>query len=128
MELRAIAAVGLGAAIGGILRYVLSQLIVQRFGSALPYATLFINVSGSILIGGLFEVVHMRGGAAPNLTWLFAAVGILGGYTTFSTFSFETVALLGSNAVLGVAYACGSVLLGCTGAWAGMALTRIALR
>jgi CrcB protein len=128
MELRAIIAVGLGAAIGGILRYALSQLIVQRFGAGFPFATLFINVTGSVLIGVLFEAVHVRASGAPGLTWLFAAVGILGGYTTFSTFSFETVALLASNAALGIAYAGGSVLLGCAGAWAGMALIRLALR
>ena len=77
-ELRAVVAVGGGAAIGGILRFLATQAVVGRFGaSAAPYATAFINVSGSFLIGVVIELAQARADFSP-LVRLFAATGVLG--------------------------------------------------
>jgi CrcB protein len=125
---RALLAVALGAAAGGVLRFVVSELFVQRFGAGFPYGTLFINVSGSFLIGVVAGLVETRAlGFGPQVR-LFAATGVLGGYTTFSTFSLEAIALLGESVVPAFFYIVGSVLLGCAGAFAGLVLTRLALR
>ncbi len=87
--------VGLGGALGSILRFWISGLVAQNSGETFPLGTLVVNVSGSFLIG-LFAAL-----ADPNGRWLvsptarlFVMVGICGGYTTFSSFSLQTLALL----------------------------------
>jgi len=124
-ELRAIAAVGAGAAIGGILRFLATQVVVGRFGAnTAPYATVFINVSGSFLIGVVIELAQTRADFSP-LVRLFAATGILGGYTTFSTFSFEALALAGGGLLWETfLYVFGSVALGIGAAFGGIAAAR----
>ena len=87
IDVRVIAAVGVGAALGGIFRLLVTQLVVARAGAGFGfYATLFINVSGSFLIGIVIEMAQTRANVSP-LWRYFIATGILGGYTTFSTFS-----------------------------------------
>jgi CrcB protein len=122
---RAIAAVAAGAALGGVLRLLITQFVLSRYGLGTGhYATLFINVSGSFLIGVVIEVLHSRAGADP-LWRLFLATGILGGYTTFSTFSLEVLTLWTAGFALQSAlYLIGSVVLGVAGAIAGMAAAR----
>ena len=122
---RAIVAVAAGAAIGGVLRYVVGQLFVQRFGPGFPYGTLFINVSGSFLIGIVAELAATRAlGSGPWLR-VFAATGLIGGYTTFSAFSLESLTLLGEGSMLlSMAYMVGSVVLGVLAAFGGQVLTR----
>lgn len=124
-ELRAVAAVAAGAALGGVLRLLITQWVLGRFGPGTGhYATLFINVSGSFLIGVVLEVAASRAGIDP--VWrLFLATGILGGYTTFSTYSYETLALWGTGQALSVlAYAAGSVVLGIGASAAGITAVR----
>lgn len=87
--------VGLGGFLGANTRYWLGEWIQSRTGPAFPWATLAINVSGSFILG-LFMAAATRNfsvTAPPALRLLFA-VGFLGAYTTFSTFTFETLALL----------------------------------
>lgn len=82
----------IGAGIGGALRHGVNVLSLSLFGMCFPYGTLFINVIGSALMGvviGLFAGSHLSG----QDTRLFLTTGILGGFTTFSTFSLETVTL-----------------------------------
>lgn len=122
---RAIAAVAVGAALGGVLRLLLTQFVLGRFGPGFGhYATLFINVSGSFVIGIVIEAAQSRPHVDP-LWRLFLATGILGGYTTFSTFSYEALSLwtagLGLQSVL---YVAGSVVLGILGAVGGIATAR----
>jgi CrcB protein len=124
-ELRTVLAVGLGAALGGIGRLLLTQFVVARGGlSTAPYATMFINVSGSFLIGVIIELAQRRAGIPPVWRY-FLATGVLGGYTTFSTFSFEALSYwaggLQLNAVL---YVMGSVVLGIAAAVAGIFAAR----
>ena len=127
MDLRAFALVGLGAAIGGMARFAVAFVVSARFGAAqLPYATLFINVSGSFLIGIVIEASLGKAGLDP-LWRAFLATGILGGYTTFSTFSFEALALgTGGFPAAAIAYVCASVGLGIAAAYAGMQVARSA--
>ena len=125
MNIREMAVVGGGAAIGGVLRLIVTQSVVLRLGSACaPYATLLINVSGSFLIGMVLGAAQARPEIHP-LWRYFLATGILGGYTTFSTFSFEALALGSSGAIsLAAAYIIASIVLGILGAFLGLLASR----
>src|SRR5579862_8529567 len=84
--------VGGGGFIGANLRYWVGGWIQNRLGATFPWHTLIINVSGSIVIGLLLGLVVALDW---NPNWrLFGAIGILGGYTTYSSFAYEAVALL----------------------------------
>lgn len=83
----------LGGGIGSALRYWLSGSVYRFAKPTFPYGTLVVNVSGCFLIGFLMAVFEERFVVQPLLR-LFLTIGILGGFTTFSTFSFETVELL----------------------------------
>jgi CrcB protein len=125
IDLRTILAVGVGAAIGGIGRLLVTQLVVARAGAgAAPWATMFINVSGSFLIGIVIELATSRAGLPPIWRY-FLATGILGGYTTFSTFSFEALSYwTGGLTLTALFYVVGSVLLGIGAAFAGILTAR----
>jgi len=126
---RGIIAVALGAAIGGVLRYVIGQFFLQRLGPGFPYGTLFINVSGCFLIGIIAELVATRAFGVTTTVRLFATTGILGGYTTFSTFSLDAITLFGEGAqLLSLVYMAGSVILGFFASYAGLIVARIAVR
>ena len=84
----------LGSILGGVARYFLSGVIARRLGETFPWGTLFINVSGALLIGifgGLAE--HKSSAMASPDPWLFAVTGFLGSYTTVSSFSLQTLSL-----------------------------------
>jgi CrcB protein len=117
--------VGIGGFLGANARYLLGSWIAQRYGTSFPYGTLVINVSGSFIIGFFLVLISERFVLHPN--WrLFFAVGFLGAYTTFSTFSFESLALIqGGSWLLGLANVIGSVLLGLVAALIGMAVARL---
>jgi CrcB protein len=119
-------AVLVGGGIGSVIRYVLTFAIAQRLGPGFPWWTFVINVTGSFVIGVVAEITQTRVFAGTPLLRVFLMTGVLGGYTTFSTFSYDTLTLIGERApwVLPVAYAAGSVLLGVAAAFAGVALVR----
>jgi len=128
IELRSVAAVAIGAAFGGVLRYLVGQLFLQRFGPGFPYGTLFINVSGSVLIGVVAQLSATRAfGMTPFLRVLLAT-GVLGGYTTFSTFSLDAMTLLEEGVLPALLYVGSSVVLGFLGATVGVVLARLAAR
>ncbi|HVA58597.1 MAG TPA: fluoride efflux transporter CrcB [Gemmatimonadaceae bacterium] len=88
-----VAYVAVGAAAGGAMRYLATVYVQGRAGPGFPVATLLINVSGSLLLG--FLVAYLAETAAVNpQVGLLLTSGVCGGYTTFSTFSYETFALL----------------------------------
>ncbi len=84
--------IGLGGAIGTVLRYMMGGLDYRFSSGVFPISTLVVNVTGSLAIGFLWGVVD-RFAISPNIR-LFIFIGILGGYTTFSTFSLETFNLI----------------------------------
>jgi len=104
--------VALGGIVGANARYVVSNLAAARWGVAFPYGTLLINISGSALLGFLLGALPSDAGG-----WrLLLATGFCGGYTTFSTFAFETMALAERAGRRGaLANAVGSTVL-CVGA------------
>jgi CrcB protein len=117
--------VGLGGFLGANARYILGGWVAERFGMSFPYGTLVINVTGSLVLGFFLALTAERLVVHPN--WrLFFAIGFLGAYTTFSTFSYESVALRHDRSwLLGVTNLAGSVLLGLIAVVAGIALARL---
>ncbi|HET7923777.1 MAG TPA: fluoride efflux transporter CrcB [Rhodanobacteraceae bacterium] len=105
--------VALGGALGSVARYAFSGIAVRWLGADFPYGTLFVNVTGSFAIGLLAALVASDGrplvGADARA---FLLVGVLGGFTTFSSFSLETLNLARSGALgLAVLNVAGSVVL-----------------
>jgi CrcB protein len=111
-----------GAGLGGLARYAAGTWIMARYGGRFPLGTFVINVTGSFLIGLLMALFSERFQPHPN--WrLFLVVGILGGYTTFSSFEYETFQSIRDGARwMGILYMTGSVLLGYFGVWLGATL------
>jgi fluoride exporter len=116
--------VALGSAIGGVSRYLLGGLVQRVLDTAFPAGTLLINVSGSFLLGAIIRYAFETSSLTPELR-AFLTIGFCGGYTTFSTFSYETVALLedGEWARAGI-YIAASVVLSLIGTFLGFALAR----
>src|SRR5215467_2874412 len=114
----------IGGGIGASLRHGFNIAFARLLGTAFPYATLFENVSGSIVMGILVAIFAFRSGI-PHHWQLFLTTGVLGGYTTFSTFSLD-VALLYERGQVGLAalYVLLSVVLSIGGLFAGLALVR----
>ncbi|HXD46417.1 MAG TPA: fluoride efflux transporter CrcB [Pseudolabrys sp.] len=114
----------LGGGLGAALRHGINIGVARLFGGGFPYATFFINVSGSFVMGLIAAWFAFKGDASQH--WrLFLTTGILGGYTTFSTFSLDA-ALLYERGQLALAatYVIGSVVLGIVGLFAGLAIVR----
>ncbi len=110
----------LGGGIGAVLRYWMQGLIYSRTGADFPYGTLVVNVLGCFIIGLLMISLEERFLAMPSLR-LFLTIGILGGFTTFSSFSYETLALFREGEMLRALLNVGSSVFACLGAtWVGM--------
>ena len=116
--------IGMGGFVGANLRYLVQGWAAERWGSHFPFGTLLANVSGAFVLAFFLTLVTERVALAPH--WrLFLAVGMLGGYTTFSSLAFETLTLTGAGFWLhGVANVVGSLLLGLLAALLGSALAR----
>jgi len=127
MELSLVLYVGLGGALGSVSRYALTYAIQSRLVSPFPVATLLINVSGSLLLGFVMRYAADSTSLSAE-TRLLLTTGFCGGYTTFSTFSYEAVALLedGEWGRAGV-YIGLSLLLSLTAVLLGFALARQAI-
>ena len=112
-----------GAGLGGLARYVAGTWIMTKYGGRFPLGTFVINITGSFLIGVLMTLLTERMHPHPN--WrLFLVVGVLGGYTTFSSFEYESFQAVRDGARwMGLLYMGGSVLLGYCGVWLGTLLT-----
>jgi fluoride exporter len=118
--------VALGGAIGSVARWATAFVITQQVGPAFPWGTLTINVAGSFLIGVIGELARTASlGVTPDVR-TFLVIGCLGGFTTFSSFSFEMLELFQRGALTpAVLYAGGSVVLGLAAAWAGFSVARL---
>lgn len=113
--------IAVGGAIGTLLRYQINLFFTARLGEAMPWGTIFINISGSFVIG-LFAALTEVGGRLPVPPEIraFMLVGLCGGYTTFSSFSLQTLTLIQSGQII---RAIGNVVLSVTicllAVWAG---------
>lgn len=115
--------IGLGSVLGASARYAITTWVANRIGVEFPYGTLLVNLSGSFLLAVLLTAGSARLGIGDEAR-LLAGTGFFGAYTTYSTFAWETVALLrrgqtvaalvniGGNVILGIAAAAAGILLG----------------
>jgi len=119
--------IGLGGALGSMLRFGLGSLIdtnVQKTGYIFPWGTIVVNITGCFVIGFIFTISTGEGRLLLSpLTRNFITIGILGGYTTFSSFSWQTLTLAQSGQMWGaVANVLLSVVLCLVGVWLGAML------
>lgn len=116
-------AVALGGAIGSLLRYLMTGWM-QPVSSAFPWGIFIVNVSGGFVMGLIVELGALKFSFAPELR-AFMTVGILGGYTTFSTFSLDSALLIERGAYgSAAAYVVGSTVLSILALFAGMWMVR----
>lgn len=120
MTIKEIALIFIGGGSGSLVRYILSKLIVPAYGAHFPLATLVVNILAGLVLGIFLGVISSKPVYSPDLQ-LFIAVGFCGGFSTFSTFSYETLQLLRTGqVVLALLNIFLSVLL-CLGAtWLGL--------
>lgn len=121
--------VAAGGAIGSVARYGLG-LAAGRWApnASWPIGTFVANVVGGLLMGLLVGWLAFRGGAQQEAVRLFAAVGVLGGFTTFSSYSLEAVQMIERREIgLAAAYVVGSVVLAITALFVGLMIARRAL-
>ncbi len=124
MNLGILLAVALGGAFGSLLRYGVASAIPSPASAGFPWGILVVNVTGGFLMGVIVELGALKFSLAPELR-AFLTIGILGGYTTFSTFSLDSVLLLQRGAYASAAlYIGGSVLLSITALFGGLTLVR----
>ncbi|MEV4606314.1 fluoride efflux transporter CrcB [Neorhizobium sp. LMR1-1-1.1] len=117
----------LGGAIGSVLRYLVGVFSVRWFGPAFPWGTLTVNVIGSFIIGLSVEMIARRFDASMELR-VFIVTGIIGGFTTWSSFSLDTMVLFERGAITAAAaYVIGSLVVSFAAVFAGLALGRAML-
>jgi len=116
--------IGIGSFFGGSSRYVLSQLVQSKFLSTYPFGTFTVNILGCLIIGIVFGLTD-RFNLSPE--WrLFLATGFCGGFTTFSSFSFETMAMLRQGQFLySLTYVATSIIFGLIAVYLGMLLLKL---
>lgn len=116
--------VALGGALGSVCRFLLGPAIQRALGATFPFGTLFINVTGSFILGIVAGLAIEGGSVSPNAR-AFLAIGFCGGFTTFSAFSLETIVLLeGGQVARGTAYVMASVVCSVLAAWLGILAAR----
>ena len=116
--------IGIGGAIGSILRYLTSILVERFYSSIFPLATLSVNVLGCLLIGIIMGLLEKKQLADSSIKWLFVT-GFCGGYTTFSTFGFDNVSLLqNQHSGLAFLYIATSVIVGLFAGWLVLLLVK----
>lgn len=118
-------AVAAGGALGAVARHLTGLAALRLLGPHFPWGTLTVNILGSFLMGALIGALALRGHASPLLR-AFLAVGVLGGFTTFSSFSLDAVTLIERRAHLAaLGYVLASVLLSIAALIAGLRLIRL---
>lgn len=117
--------VAVGGALGAVMRYLTGIAAGRTLGVTFPYGTLIANIAGGLAMGLLVGVLALRGGADQERWRLFIGVGVLGGYTTFSSFSLETARMVAAKDWLqALGYSVGSVIACVTAVFLGMFLMR----
>lgn len=116
--------VALGSALGGVSRFLLGAFIQQRSGTAFPTGTLLVNITGSLLLGFLLQYTLSTPGVSPEVRALLTT-GFCGGYTTFSTFTYETMMLIEDGDLTRAGtYVVLSVIVSLIGAYLGIVMAR----
>jgi CrcB protein len=111
MNIKLLFFIGSGSFLGGVFRYVLSLLIQQKNTTCFPLSTFFVNIFGCFFIGLVYSW-SVKGQISEDMR-LFLATGILGGFTTFSAFSYETMSLLRQGQTnIAVLYIVASIIIG----------------
>ena len=119
-----IALVAAGGAIGSVFRYLVGVWSVRLAGANFPWGTLAVNVAGSFMIGFLVELVARRLNASMEMR-LFLVTGVLGGFTTFSSFSLDAISLFERGTLgLSAVYVLASLVVSIAAVFAGLALGR----
>ena len=122
-----IVAIALGGALGSVGRFLLAGWIGRQMGANFPWGTLAVNVIGGLAVGLLFELMAQSWSVSPAIR-AFLIVGVLGGFTTFSAFSLETVLLFERGELpAAMAYIVASVVLSVGAVWCGLRLMRLLL-
>ncbi len=117
-------AIGTGSFIGGVLRYLLSQLVQTKFLSTFPFGTLTVNIIGCFLIGLVFGLTDR--GTLTQEWRLFLATGVLGGFTTFSAFSIESLSLFRDGQFFyATVYISSTVVVGIIATFIGFAIIKL---
>jgi CrcB protein len=113
-----------GGGLGAVARYLLQGAVYRFTGTGFPYGTIVVNVLGCFTIGLLMSSMEERFLASPSLR-IFLTIGILGGFTTFSSFSYETMALIREGNFLSGGLNIIASVVTCLGAtWLGLGLGR----
>jgi CrcB protein len=116
-------AIALGGAIGSVARYLLSTFVLRMSGTLFPLGTFVVNVIGCLVFGAIAGATTQRVELTPA-TRLFLLTGILGGFTTFSSYAFESFVLVRDGQILWAAMnVAGQVVAGLAGMWAGYVIT-----
>jgi CrcB protein len=116
--------IALGSAIGGVARYLVDGTVQRILSTTFPAGTLLINITGSFLLGMIVRYGVETATLTPEMRALLT-IGLCGGYTTFSTFTYETATLLESGEWIRAGlYVAGSIVLSLLGVFAGFALAR----
>jgi CrcB protein len=118
----------LGAGLGGAFRLGINELVARLLGVEFPFGTLIINILGAFIMGLLTEYFAFRGGMSQEMR-LFLTTGVLGGFTTFSTFALESVALWQRGQwTPAIAYVGLSVFLSIGALMGGLAIVRLIIQ
>jgi CrcB protein len=125
--MRIVLAVAVGGAIGSAARYLLAGAIQRAIGAEYPWGIMAVNVIGCAIMGALAEAMALKWSFGPELR-AFLTVGILGGFTTFSSFALDTATLASRGSLTApLGYVIGSVVLSIAGFYAALYLVRQAL-
>ncbi len=124
MQFGVLLSVALGGAIGSLLRYFVASAIQTPATAGFPWGIFLVNISGGFIMGVVVEMAALKMQFSPEIR-AFLTVGILGGYTTFSTFSLDSVLLLQRGAYASAAlYIVGSAVLSIAALFAGLFVVR----
>ena len=122
--LRQILLVAIGGAVGSVARHLVGVASLRLFGPAFPFGTLIVNLVGAFVMGVFVELLARRFGASNDLR-LLIATGVLGGFTTFSSFALDTAALWERGEVISsFVYVATTLVLGLAALFLGLGLAR----
>ena len=115
---------GLGGFIGTCCRYLTNRLYLTYFKTSLPIATFTVNILGCLILGIILGIMNKAGIVSPKIN-AFLVVGFCGGFTTFSTFSYETFSLgINGETITSLLYVIASLIFGLIAVWFGLLITK----